>query len=163
MLSGNKISTRSLITTVTWKKSKSWPSSDIYRNSDGHVQDMYGRMRPTLEETLQHGSAFKFQELDTFMYQSIIFLQKPVFYGLTGLHHWFSLISGTSVSDDRDRDNAPSSTHVETVDRGVGPTPAPPLPPLPDPRLHHYLGLSPHFADPRNGLPDLGKKYSQIS
>ncbi|XP_052829874.1 zinc finger protein GLI1 [Octopus bimaculoides] len=46
-----------------------------------------------------------------------------------------------------------SSSRVETVDRGVGPTPFPPH--NVDPRIQHFFGgIPPHhqFLDPRNGL-----------
>ena len=48
--------------------------------------------------------------------------------------------------------------HVETVDRGVGPTPRPP-PPSDATGYHPYLGISPYPPpDPHNGLIDsLGK------
>lgn len=46
----------------------------------------------------------------------------------------------------------PQAHRVETVDRGVGPTPLPPH--NVDQRLPTYFGVTPPFIDPRNGLID---------
>ncbi|XP_050405451.1 zinc finger protein GLI4 [Patella vulgata] len=50
------------------------------------------------------------------------------------------------------RKSSLTRTNVETVDRGVGPTPIPPPLP-PDPR-YSYFGLPPGILDPRNSLID---------
>ncbi|XP_046553157.1 zinc finger protein GLI4-like isoform X1 [Haliotis rubra] len=54
------------------------------------------------------------------------------------------------------------SQSVETVDRGVGPTPLPP--PNVEPRIPSYIGALPPYVDPRNGLVDspYGYPYSHV-
>ncbi|KAL5010351.1 hypothetical protein ScPMuIL_012656 [Solemya velum] len=58
-----------------------------------------------------------------------------------------------------------AQARVETVDRGVGPTPLPPQ--NVDQRLPTYFGVTPPFLDPRNGLIDqspynLGFPYCHV-
>ncbi|KAK2146441.1 hypothetical protein LSH36_607g01025 [Paralvinella palmiformis] len=66
--------------------------------------------------------------------------------------------------DKKESLSSTKSTHsssVETVDRGVGPTPHPQL--VSDHRVTPYFGLPP-FTDPRNGLfdPTLGKSTGVV-
>ncbi len=65
-----------------------------------------------------------------------------------------------SRHDREHRDDISSrSGGVETVDRGVGPTPIPP--PLVDQRVPPFYGIPP-YPDPRNGLVDahMGKQLT---
>lgn len=70
-------------------------------------------------------------------------------------HHAISRAPSTQISrvDEEPSSSKTRDAQVETVDRGVGPTPVPQIPPHVDPRLNPYnYPLHPGFLDPRNGL-----------
>ncbi|KAH3730831.1 hypothetical protein DPMN_056829, partial [Dreissena polymorpha] len=69
-------------------------------------------------------------------------------------HHRRREPSGSSRDDEEPSSSRTRDASVETVDRGVGPTPAPPHTSHLDPRNYAptYYGLPSSFLDPRNGL-----------
>ena len=70
-------------------------------------------------------------------------------------HHSISRAPSTHIGrvDEEPSSSKTRDAQVETVDRGVGPTPLPQLPPHVDTRLSPYsYPLPPGFLDPRNGL-----------